>query len=192
LKEILSKKDKIINAALKIITEKGNMNFTIREVILDADVNIASVNYYFGTKRKLIQEVEKKFIQTLLDFQIILTNPQISPKQKLFQWACTLIEELVKNPGIVSILSNKLILTEQFDENIEQFIEENNRYLSKIIKEITGIEEEEQIQLKIIRFNADLFFPMLFNKNSEKIFGFSISNPEIRTKYVESIIDSIL
>lgn len=59
MKEKLSKKDKIINAALKIITERGNMNFTIREVVLDADVNIASVNYYFGTKRKLIQEIEK-------------------------------------------------------------------------------------------------------------------------------------
>jgi len=192
LKDIISKKDKIINAALKIITEKGNMNFTIREVIVDADVNIASVNYYFGTKRKLIQEIEKKFIQTLLDFQTILTNPQISPKQQLFQWAYTLIEELVKNPGIVLILSNKLILTEQFDENIELFIEENNRYLRTIIKEITGIEDDEQIQLKITRFNADLFFPMLFIKNSEKIFGFSIQDDEIRNKYVKSVIDSIL
>ncbi len=192
MKEKLSKKDKIINAALKIITEKGNMNFTIREVILDADVNIASVNYYFGTKRKLIQEIEKKFIQTLLDFQSILANPQSSPKQQLFEWACTLIEELIKNPGIVLILSNKLILTEQFDENIELFIEENNQYLNSIIKKITGIEDEEQIKLKITIFNADLFFPMLFIKNSEKIFGFSIQDAEIRNKYVKSVIDSIL
>ena len=192
MKEKLSKKDKIINAALKIITEKGNMNFTIREVILDADVNIASVNYYFGTKRKLIQEIEKKFILTLLNFQTILTNPQIPPKQRLFQWAYALIEELIKNPGIVLILSNKLILTEQFDENIELFIAENNRFLNAIIKEITGIEEEEQIQLKIIRFNADLFFPMLFLKNSEKIFGFSVEDNIIRNKYVKSVIDSIL
>ena len=192
MKEKLSKKDKIINAALKIITERGNMNFTIREVVLDADVNIASVNYYFGTKRKLIQEIEKKFIQTLSDFQSILTNPQLSPQQQLFEWACTLIEELIKNPGIVLILSNKLILTEQFDENIELFIKENNQYLNSIIKKITGIEDDEQIQLKITRINADLFFPMLFIKNSEKIFGFSIKDPEIRNKYVKSVIDSIL
>ncbi len=192
MKEKLSKKDKIINAALKIITEKGNMNFTIREVILDADVNIASVNYYFGTKRKLIQEIEKKFMQTLFDFQNILTNPQIPPKQRLIQWAHTLLENILKNPGIALILSNKLILTEEFDESIELFIKENNQLLAAIIKEITGIEEEEQIQLKIIRFNADLFLPMLFIKNSEKIFGFSIQNEQNRNKYVQAVIDSIL
>ena len=192
MKEKLSKKDKIINAALKIITEKGNLNFTIREVILDADVNIASVNYYFGTKRKLIQEVEKKFIDTFNEFQNILKNHQIPPKQRLIQWANNLLENLINNPGIVLILSNKLILTEQFDESIDFFIQENNRHLSAIIKSITGIEEEEQIQLKIMRVNADLFFPMLFTKNSEQIFGFSISEVAIRNKYIISVIDSIL
>ena len=188
----ISKKDKIINAALKIITKKGNMDFTIRDVILDADVNIASVNYYFGTKKKLIQEIEKKFIETLFEYNIILKNPKIPPKQRLFKWAYTIIEDLINNPGIISILSNKLILTEQFDENIELFIQEHNGYLSAIIKEITGIEDEEQIYLRIIRFDADLFFPMLFSRNAEKIFGFSIYDPEIRNKYIKLVIDSIL
>ncbi|MHA1474021.1 MAG: TetR/AcrR family transcriptional regulator [Promethearchaeota archaeon] len=188
----ISKKDKIINAALKIITKKGNMDFTIRDVVLDADVNIASVNYYFGTKKKLIQEIEEKFIQTLFKYNLILKNPKIPPKQRLFKWAYTIIEDLINNPGIVSILSNKLILTEQFDEKIESFMHEHTNYLSVIIKEITGIEDEEQIKLRIIRFDADLFFPMLFSSNSKKIFGFSIYDPKIRTKYVESVINSIL
>ena len=192
MKEKLSKKEKIIKAALKIITKKGNMNFTIREVIVDADVNIASVNYYFGTKRKLIQEIEGKFLQTLLDLQTILQNPQLPPKQRLNQWASTLLEDLIENPGIVLIFTNKLILTDQFDETIELFVQENNRYLQSIIEEITEIEDEEQIQLKIIQFNAALFFPMLFLKNSEKIFGASIQDKEFRTKYIQTIINSIL
>ena len=192
MEEKLSKKDKIIKAALKIITEKGNMNFTIREVILDANVNIASINYYFGTKKKLIHEIEKKFMETLFEYHTILKNPQIPPKQRLIQWVNKILDNLINNPGIVSILTNKLILTDQSDEDIELFIQENNKYLSVIIEEITGIEEEEQIHLRIIRFNADIFFPMLFNENSEKIFGFSIYDPELRNKYVKSVIDSIL
>ena len=191
-KEKLSKKDKIVQAALKIIAKKGNMNFTIREVILDAEVNIASVNYYFGTKKKLIQEIEKKFMQTLLESQTILTNPQIPPKQRLVQWTETIIGVILKNPGIVLIFSNKLIMTEQFDETVELFFQENNQYLNNLIKKITGIEDEEQLQLKIVQFNAELFFPMLFIKNSEKIFGFSIQDDAIRSKYVKSVIDSIL
>ncbi|MHA1672509.1 MAG: TetR/AcrR family transcriptional regulator [Promethearchaeota archaeon] len=192
MKEKLSKKDQIINAALKIITKKGNMNFTIREVIMDAEVNIASVNYYFGTKKKLIQEIEKKFLQSFIDFQILLKNTKIPPKQRLFEWSSALIEHLINNPGIVLILSNKLILTEQFDEDFEILNQENNHWLSEIVKEITGIKEEEQIQLRVVRFNAALYFPMLFVTNSEKMFGFSIQDDGIRKKYVQSIIDSIL
>lgn len=192
MKEKLSKKDKIINAALKLITKKGNMNFTIREVIIDAEVNIASVNYYFGTKKKLIQEIEKKFLHTFQEFQIILKNTQISPKQRLIQWSYALLEYLVNNPGIVLILTNKLILTEDFDMEYEIFTQDNNRYLSEIIKEITGIEETEQIQLKVIRFNADLFFPMLFVGNSENLFGLPFQDEGTRNKYIKSVIDSIL
>lgn len=58
------------------------MIFTIREVILDADVNIASVNYYFGTKKKLIQEIEHNYMRKLLEIQVILGNTQDTPKKK--------------------------------------------------------------------------------------------------------------
>ena len=114
MKEKLSKKDQIINAALKIITKKGNMNFTIREVIMDAEVNIASVNYYFGTKKKLIQEIERKFLQSFIDFQIILKNTQIPPKQRLYQWSSALIEHLINNPGLKFHFTMNLILPKNF------------------------------------------------------------------------------
>jgi len=187
-----SKKDKIINTALKIIAKKGNLNFTIREVILDAEVNIASVNYYFGTKRKLVEEIEKKIIITFIEFQKTLLNYLIPPKQRLIQWANTLIDFLTENPGIILILSNKFISTEKIDENIESFIRENNKHLTTIIKEITGIEDEEEIQLKIMQINASLFYPMLFIENSIEMFGISIRDPIIQKKYVKLAFNSIL
>ncbi|MHA1647427.1 MAG: TetR/AcrR family transcriptional regulator [Promethearchaeota archaeon] len=192
LEKAISKKDKILNAALKIIAEKRNMNFTIREVVLDADVNVASINYYFGTKKKLIQEIENKFILNFLDFQKNLKNQQILPKERLQQWAVKLIDFLLKNPGLISIFTNKLILTDNFDAEIANIIKENNQILTKIIKEILKTADDQEIQLKIMRINADLFFPMLFIKNSKQIFGISVQNPDERYKYIESVINSIL
>lgn len=186
-----SKKDKILNTTLKIIAKKGNLNFTIREVILDAEVNIASVNYYFGTKRKLVEEIEKKIITTLIEFQEILLNSLVHPKQRLKKWANTLVDFLVESPGIILILSNKLISSDKFEGNIESFIQENNRLLALIIKEITGIEKDE-IQLKVMQINAGLFYPMLFINNSTEMFGISIQDPIVRKKYVKLTLNSIL
>ena len=191
MKEKISKKDKIINTTLKLIAEKGNLNFTIREIVLDADVNVASVNYYFGTKRKLIQEIEDKFSKNFTEFESILEDTQIPPKERLLNWANTLIEYLVSNPGIILIMSNKLFLPKDFDSEIELIIQRTNMHLSRIIREITNIKKEEIIQFKLVRLNADLTFPVLFLKDFSNLFGFSFQDKESREKYIKSVIDTI-
>jgi AcrR family transcriptional regulator len=191
LKEKISKKDKIINTTLKLIAEKGNLDFTIREIVLDADVNIASVNYYFGTKRKLIQEIEKKFSENYTEFENILKDTQIDPKKRLLKWVDLLIEFLVNNPGIISIMSNKLFLSTNFDSNLQSVMIETNKLIARIIKEITNINDEEIIQFKLVKLNANLICPMLFLRDFEELFGFSIQDKETRRRYIKAVIDSL-
>lgn len=190
LKRVVSKKEKILNAALKLIAEKGNLDFTIREVVIDADVNIASVNYYFGTKKKLIQEIENKYVENLLEIQKILKDTQIKPKDRLVKWTNTLFEYMLNNPGLIPIFSSKLFITESIDSTLELFLLESNLYLTQIIREITSI-KESVLKFKLLQINASLFFPMIFVNNTEKLFGFSFKDLEIRKEYVKSIIDSI-
>ncbi len=190
MKRVVSKKEKILNAALKLIAEKGNLDFTIREVVIDADVNIASVNYYFGTKKKLIQEIENKYVENLLEIQKILKDTQIKPKDRLVKWTNTLFEYMLNNPGLIPIFSSKLFITESIDSTLELFLLESNLYLTQIIREITSI-KESVLKFKLLQINASLFFPMIFVNNTEKLFGFSFKDLEIRKEYVKSIIDSI-
>jgi AcrR family transcriptional regulator len=191
LKEKISKKDKIINTTLKLIAEKGNLDFTIREIVLNADVNIASVNYYFGTKKKLIQEIEKKFSKKYAEYENILKDTQITPRERLLKWANSLTEYMVSNPGVISIMCNKIFLSVDFNSNLELSLQKTNKYLVRIIKEITNINDEEIIQFKLVKLNADLFYPLLFIRDFVKLFGFSIQNHESRRKYIKAVIDSI-
>ena len=49
-------RDRILQAAGTIFAEKGFRGSTVREICEAAEVNIASVNYYFGDKKSLYEE----------------------------------------------------------------------------------------------------------------------------------------
>lgn len=49
-------RDRLLLAAVEIFAERGFRDATVREICAKADVNAASVNYYFGGKEKLYAE----------------------------------------------------------------------------------------------------------------------------------------
>ena len=64
------KKDHIINVAIELFAEKGFEGSSIRDLAAKADVNVAMVNYYFGSKDKLFEAmIEQKagFMRGILD-----------------------------------------------------------------------------------------------------------------------------
>lgn len=50
-------RDKILKSAWKLFAQNGFETVSIRDITQDADVNLASVNYHFGNKDGLIQEI---------------------------------------------------------------------------------------------------------------------------------------
>jgi len=49
-------RDRLLLAAVEIFAERGFRDATVREICAQAEVNAASVNYYFGGKEKLYAE----------------------------------------------------------------------------------------------------------------------------------------
>ena len=61
---------RILNAAETLFAEKGFSETTLRSITDQAQVNLAAVNYHFGSKKALIQAVFARFLNpfcTLLD-----------------------------------------------------------------------------------------------------------------------------
>ena len=50
-------KEKIIKSAAKLFAKQGFQKTTIKEIARDAEVNIAAINYHFGSKYALIEKV---------------------------------------------------------------------------------------------------------------------------------------
>ncbi|WNO07580.1 TetR/AcrR family transcriptional regulator [Teredinibacter sp. KSP-S5-2] len=55
--------DRILNAATVLFAERGFAETSLRTITGMAGVNLASVNYHFGSKKELIQAVFKRFLE---------------------------------------------------------------------------------------------------------------------------------
>lgn len=54
--------EKILDAATALFAERGFTETSLRTITSTAGVNLASVNYHFGSKKTLIQEVFSRFL----------------------------------------------------------------------------------------------------------------------------------
>ena len=73
-----STKDRILNAAEGLFAEQGFAGTSLREVTGRADVNIAAVNYHFGSKENLINEVFRRRMDEMSDARISLLEQAVA------------------------------------------------------------------------------------------------------------------
>ncbi|MBU3022963.1 TetR/AcrR family transcriptional regulator [Aestuariibacter sp. A3R04] len=59
-------KIRILDAAEVLFAEQGYAQTSMRNITARADVNLASVNYHFGSKKNLIQHVLKRYFDVLM------------------------------------------------------------------------------------------------------------------------------
>ncbi len=114
------KQHEILNAAERLFEEKGFDGTSVRDIAKEADVNIAMISYYFGSKDKLLEAL----------FDIRLENFKIN-EELIFKYCFSAFESLEnliflyvktmnQNAGVYKILSvegglkKKLINSDSF------------------------------------------------------------------------------
>ncbi len=62
----LDTKTRVLNAAEQLFAAHGFNNTSLRQITSEANVNLASVNYHFGSKKSLIQAVLARYLQVFM------------------------------------------------------------------------------------------------------------------------------
>src|SRR5581483_5299053 len=57
---MIDTKQKILDAAERLIGDQGYAATSLRQIIADAGVNLASVHYHFGSKEELLDELVRR------------------------------------------------------------------------------------------------------------------------------------
>lgn len=167
-------KDAILNATLELIKEEGLDKVTLRKIAALADVNLALINYYFGSKEKLMNEALKGLVITFREAFVILDDLSLSAYDRLKLFLLEYAKSFMKYPELLrEIFGRSTVL---FDEQLEYKNYMKTLGLNKIkatITEITGEEDDELLMLMIFQLMAATFFPTLVSckKNVSQIWS---------------------
>ena len=98
----LSTEEKIKDAARKIFTKKGFLATTIRDIATEADINIASVNYYFRSKEKLFEFIMDETVGRLFNkVEPVLNNETMTVDEKIEICVGYYIDNILENPDFI-------------------------------------------------------------------------------------------
>ena len=114
MKKFMDKKEHIIDAAIELFAEKGFEGTSIRDLAAKADVNVAMINYYFGSKEKLFECILKQKAAYTRDIlEEIVNNDALTDIEKLDKIIDNYVLRLFCNRKFHRVIHHELMLNER-------------------------------------------------------------------------------
>ncbi len=151
---------KIKKAAHKVFLQKGFASTTIRDIAEAAGTNVALLNYHFGSKKNLFEEVMLEKIRELLGrLTPIFTNETTTLEQKVNGLVDSYIDFLLNDPDLVTFILNE-IRKGNFDFIVKARLDElvHQSFFMKQLKEASGDVNPIQFLFSIV---AMIIFPFV-------------------------------
>ncbi len=158
-------KEKVFEEAEKLIRLHGVEGLTIRKIAELAGTNVASVNYYYGSKEKLVNEVLKKQFEALSKCFKILDDRDSDPFDRLKSFFFLYASILAEYPDLAKRVFYQENLFDSQKEYIEFVKSQGFEKLVDAIIEIVGEENTDKAMHMIPQMFAAILFPeILGNK----------------------------
>jgi AcrR family transcriptional regulator len=159
--------ERLLDAAEELFCEHGFEGASIRDIAATAECNIASVNYYFGGKEKLYEEVWRRHLMKMRDNRIASIDRVMSKndgepnlEDLLLSYANSFVEPLVTESKRGRFI--KLMAREMIDRHLppNMFVEEMvipvmTVLQDALVKTCPGL-EESKARLAIISIVGQL------------------------------------
>ena len=131
------KQIEILQVAEQLFAEEGFDGTSVRDIAKKANINIAMISYYFGSKEKLLEALVIYRIKAMSMHLENLYQENISPFDKMDKLISYYIQRVHQNRSIYQILHFELSNNKR-EINLQAFTEvkkNNLRFLENIIKE---------------------------------------------------------
>lgn len=146
--------EKILLAAKELFEEQGFDHTSVREIANRAGVNVALINYHFGSKENLFLSVMEVAVEATRVKINDISVSAATPKEKLCQVIDTYVEKIFTNYKYHILIHREITLAQRaaMVEGITKILNRNVQVLRKVL--------EEGQKKKVFRKDADLELSM--------------------------------
>ena len=172
----MTKREIIIESAIKLFGSKGFEGTSVREIAGDAKVNVAMINYYFGSKDKLFESVVE-FRSSILRsiFSELVTNKKLSPIEKIDFMIDQFIERKFSDTKFSHLLHRELSLEHrpQLRNAISEILLKNIVSVKTIIRDgiKSGVFQPVDIELTLTTLLGTIHYLLTSDTMCQKILG---------------------
>lgn len=170
--ELNDKQMEILHAAEKLFSEHGFDGTSVRDIAKEANINIAMISYYFGSKEKLLEAL---IINRIADMRLQMENlyrENLTPFEKVDRLIELYVQRIHKNKGMYQIIHFE-ISSQKRIINCEAF-NEVKRYNLDVLKNIIQEGQEKGVFTKDV--NITLIPPTIMGT----YFHFQMNKPFYR------------
>jgi TetR/AcrR family transcriptional regulator, regulator of cefoperazone and chloramphenicol sensitivity len=190
--EKVEPRKRILDETIHLIGKECKLKFTTRELSKRADVNLASINYYYNSKNQLVNQAEEFFTTLVDEAYAELGNSKRTPRENLIHWADHLVKTLIEYPGIMYVWSWKVIIGKQATTNFLELFYSSENPVTKMLSKAHTKAKPEMINFKSIQLVSDILNPFVFHQGPKGKKFFDMTNEKSRKQYIELAVDSAL
>ena len=127
-----------MEAAEKLFGEKGFEGSSVRDIAEEANINIAMISYYFGSKEKLLEALfTYRGENTIRKLESMLTNPEQQPLEKVNQLIDYFIDKFYDQQYFHKIMMREQVANQHtaITKLITHFKKNNQQLVKELIYE---------------------------------------------------------
>lgn len=156
--EYSDKQLQIIEVAERLFATNGFHASSVRDIAKEADVNIAMISYYFGSKEKLLEAV---FAVRTAELKALLANlvddTKLTPLEKIYKLIDAYMDKIMRQQFFHKIMVREQISQRDSNCVVNTLIKETKQKNYQLISQIIGQGQKQGV----FRKNIDVHFMML-------------------------------
>lgn len=169
-------KQNILDHAITLFSKNGYEGTSVRDIASSAGVNVAMINYYFGSKEKLLEEIlEEKFSYLRNLFGELVKNEQMTAMEKIDKIIDLLIERKFSNRQFHYLIHRELSIENRpwLKDRLSDLLMLNISPVKEIIRSgiRSGELKEVDVEMTVTTIVGTIHYLLTSNTMCQKILG---------------------
>ena len=186
---------RIVSAATLLFASKSYDGTSVKDICSKARVNIAAINYHFGSKRNLYRHIIEQFATERLDFSKRVLQQPRNPdelKVRLEIFLRQTLEAIIKQPDVILLIQRGI---EMFDAvSIDVFRKTIFRTFEMLVQFLVQAKKNGLLSSDVDPFFAAGLIRSQFlhqtriDKVVKKYFGYSLLDEKYREHWIQQTL----